>query len=160
MKDEIVQWLESLWCQIILVLHLIDFEIDETCIGEDNESCLPVTEETLGFLGKGTNLADANEEIAHHFVCKSWITLDDLLLQALVAHEKLLVIYATRSLESIIEGIVLCGVLIVDCFLLHNLLECLKSSNIMINTSTLLGLCSVLLSIFLFFESSLDLHFD
>ncbi len=114
LKDKIVQWLEALGCQIILVLHLVDLKIDKTRIGENNEPSLPVTEEALGFLGKGTNLADANEEIAHHLVGKSWITLHDLLLKALIAHEKFLVIYATRSLKSVIKGIVLCGILIVD----------------------------------------------
>ncbi len=95
LKDKIVQWLEALGCQIILVLHLVDFEIDKTCIGENDESSLPVTKEALGFLGKGTNLADANEEIAHHLIGKGWVALDDLLLQALITHKDLLFIYAT-----------------------------------------------------------------
>ena len=80
MKHEIVERLEVLWRQVILVVHDIDLEVDQTSVGQHDESLLPVAEESLRLLPEATYFADACEVVPEHLVGEGWISLKDLLL--------------------------------------------------------------------------------
>ena len=158
--DEIVEWLELLGCEVVLALHVAHFKVDEASIRQDDESLLPAAEEARRFLVKGANLADASEVVAHDLVGKSSVSLQHLLLEALVAHEQLLLVEVVGGHHGICQSIIVIDLFVVDLLALSELGESAKCGQVVIDTTLLLSLFLVLFASFLFLETALDLFFD
>ena len=94
LEHEVGKGLEVLWLQVVLVLHHIDLEIDQTCISQYRESSLPAAEESVRFLLQDADFADAGEVIVQNLFHKGWVPLLHLLLESLVPHQNFLLLHA------------------------------------------------------------------
>lgn len=65
LDDEISERLEVLRGQVGLVLHDVDLEVDETCVGENNEAPLPAAKHAVRLLFKDAHFADLSEVVVH-----------------------------------------------------------------------------------------------
>jgi len=159
-QDEVVQWFEVLRHKVFLVLHLTDFKVDQTSIRKNNETLLPTSKEAGRFLGECANFTDAGEEVAHNLFCEVWITLYDFLLQALVSHQKFLLIELCSSRHNVSKGVIISNLIIVDLHVATHLIESAKGSKIMVDTSLFLGIPFVLFASLFFLKAPLNFFID
>lgn len=139
LKDEVVEGLEVLWSQVFLRLHVVDLEVDHTSVGKHYKSLLPVAKEAFRFLLQSSHFTNAGKVVAHDLHGKSGVPLLNLLLETLVAHQKLLLVKAVGSNHRISKSIIVSHIFVVDRLTLSQLSKCLQSAQVMVHTTSFLG---------------------
>ena len=157
---KVMKRLEILWHKVVLSLHIVHLEVDEAGVGEDNKSLLPVAEEALALLPERAYFADRHEVVSDNLTTVGRVSLHHFLLEALVAHDELLLVDGLSSYHGISESILIGDIVIVYLLTVSHLLERLQRSQVMINASSLHGLLLVLLTGLLLLQSSLHFLLD
>lgn len=160
LDDVVVERLEALRRQIAFLLHVVHLEVDETAVGEDAEPLLPTAEQSFRLLPQRANFRDAAEVVAEHFVSKACIAFEDFLLEALVAHQELLLVQGHRAHHSIEQCVIGTDIVIINRLSLPEFVEGRQGSQIVVDASFLFLLSLVRLTVSLLLQSLLDLKFD
>ena len=161
LENEVRERFEVLRLQIILVLHHVDFEIDESSIRQDGEAALPAAKEAVGFLLEDANFPNIGEEVVQNLLHEAWVALLHLASQTFVPHEQLLLGDVVAHSEHGVGKCILIGhVLVVDLGTFSHLMESLQCAQIVVNSALSNRLLLVLFPSLLLFKPALDFFLD
>ena len=152
--------LEVLRHKVVFSLHIVHLEVDQAGVRENNKSLLPVAEESLALLPERSHFTDRHEVVSDNLTPVGRVSLHHFLLEALVAHDELLLVDGLSSNHRVSQGILIGDIVIVNLLTVAHLLERLQRSQVVIDASSLHGLLLELLASLLLLQPPLDLLLD